>query len=147
MELMELMERGGTVPAVPHGGTQGLYRGPVPSSSADTGNHSTTGRSIKSRSIKTSRKATKPPADKRLSFQKHRPTRTAKPPEPWPPPAYALPSTDAAIEAGRQQQAELFPEPADDSRQGRLRRLIGDTSNQEGVSPYICRRKARRTVA
>lgn len=41
----------------------------------------------------------------------------------WPPKKLRLPDTIAAIEAGRQEQRELFDEQPDDSRQGRLARL------------------------
>jgi hypothetical protein len=54
----------------------------------------------------------------------------ARPSAPWPPPELTLPDTVEAIEAGRhgpQRQAELFgPEPLDQSRAARLRRLGGD---------------------
>jgi len=45
--------------------------------------------------------------------------------EPWPPLEYALPSTIEEIEAGRIEQRELFQKPPDDSRKGRMRRLLG----------------------
>jgi hypothetical protein len=44
----------------------------------------------------------------------------------WPPPGTGLPDSIAEIERGKQRQAELFPEPRDDTREGRLRRLTGD---------------------
>ncbi len=43
----------------------------------------------------------------------------------WPPREYALPATVEAIEAGRQSQGVLFIEAVDDSRTGRLARLMG----------------------
>ena len=41
----------------------------------------------------------------------------------WIPPELLLPDTIEAIEAGRIDQRELFPEQPDDTRAGRLRRL------------------------
>ena len=41
-------------------------------------------------------------------------------PEPWPPPEYALPADNAAIERGRPEGARI----EDHSREGRLRRLM-----------------------
>jgi hypothetical protein len=52
---------------------------------------------------------------------------TSKPkalPEPWPPPKLRLPATIAAIERGKIGQRQLFPERRDDSRAGRLARLL-----------------------
>jgi hypothetical protein len=45
--------------------------------------------------------------------------------ESWPPVEHALPSTFEAIEAGRIEQQGLFQEPPDDSRAGRLARILG----------------------
>jgi hypothetical protein len=53
-----------------------------------------------------------------------RSNRSERKPTPWPPKEYRLPSTIEAIEAGRpDRQQELFQEPVDDSRKGRLDRL------------------------
>ncbi len=61
-----------------------------------------------------------------------RPTTTAKArrpaPKPWPPKELALPDTIEAIVAGRANQQELLPDPIDDSREGRLTRLLGEPS-------------------
>ena len=46
--------------------------------------------------------------------------------EPWPPADLALPDTIEAIEAGRIAQGELFDEQPDDSRAGRLARILAD---------------------
>ena len=52
-------------------------------------------------------------------------------PEPWPPPHLALPDTIEAIERGRPEPPAV---PPDDSREGRLARLLGTpgivTANQ-----------------
>ena len=45
-------------------------------------------------------------------------------PEPWPPAAYALPDTTEAIERGRIVQGKLIAERLDDTRAGRLRRIL-----------------------
>jgi hypothetical protein len=50
-------------------------------------------------------------------------------PEPWPPADLALPSTIEGIEAGRQQREQPTEQP-DDSRVGRLARLLGDVPDQ-----------------
>ena len=50
-------------------------------------------------------------------------------PRSWPPTAFALPDSLAAIEAGRPEhrvQGELFPPEADDSRAARIRRVLAD---------------------
>jgi hypothetical protein len=89
--------QGRCVPGVPGGGTRGLYSSPVPPTT-DTLPPTRTRR----RTTSTRRKAGKP--------------------EPWPPADLALPDTLDAIEQGRGgDQAG----PADDSREGRLRRLAG----------------------
>ncbi len=46
------------------------------------------------------------------------------PPEPWPPAEYALPDSSEGIEAGRQGQRRLFVEAPDDSRAGRVARIL-----------------------
>jgi len=55
----------------------------------------------------------------------------------WPPAAYALPSTDEGIEAGRQEQRQLFA--PDDSRQGRIARLlrIGGVTTADAYLPPL----------
>jgi len=45
-------------------------------------------------------------------------------PEPWPPMEYRLPDTIARIEVGRPEQQQLMDEPVDDSRAGRLARIL-----------------------
>jgi hypothetical protein len=42
----------------------------------------------------------------------------------WIPPELRLPETDEAIEQGRQEQRQLFADVPDDSRAGRLQRLL-----------------------
>jgi hypothetical protein len=42
----------------------------------------------------------------------------------WPPSDLRLPDTVEAIEAGRADQQQLLPDPIDDSREGRLARLL-----------------------
>ena len=54
-------------------------------------------------------------------------------PAPWPPAVYALPDTIDAIEAGRGDgQQRLFPDQGDDTRQGRLARLMSITPIPQG---------------
>ena len=48
----------------------------------------------------------------------------SKTPEPWPPAEYALPDALDEIEQGRRIQQQLFDEPVDDSRAGRLARIL-----------------------
>jgi len=51
--------------------------------------------------------------------------RKKKPLDQWPPAELALPDTIEEIERGRRiEHQELFQEPPDDSREGRLRRLL-----------------------
>ncbi len=62
-------------------------------------------------------------------------------PAPWPPAEYRLPDDLDEIEAGRPpRQLPLLAEPADDSRQGRLARLLADvpgvaSADNLGVMP------------
>ena len=61
-----------------------------------------------------------------------------KTPEPWPPADLSLPSTIEAIEQGREQQRGLFDERSDDTRAGRLARLLtvpGMTTGDRLVPP------------
>lgn len=50
--------------------------------------------------------------------------RKSRTPEPWPPRDLALPDSIEAIEAGRVEQRRLFDEQPDDSRAGRLARIL-----------------------
>ena len=51
-------------------------------------------------------------------------------PEAWPPRDLALPDTIEGIEAGRRTQPELFPEPIDGSREGRMTRMLGPVTTK-----------------
>ena len=48
-----------------------------------------------------------------------------KPASSWFPPHALLPDSVEEIEQGKHRQAELFPEPLDHSKAGRLTRLLG----------------------
>jgi len=132
VQQVQPVQQNATVAAVAGGATGGLYSRPCSTGAP----HHTGGRPIKAGCC-TSTSTVKPkrqgkrkakPADKRFSFEKHRPTRKATP-APWPPAALALPATIEAIEAGR-------PEPptvaVDDSQAGRLARL---SETVPGVKP------------
>jgi len=54
----------------------------------------------------------------------HRTTAPLHRTAPWPPAEYALPDALDEIEQGQRTQRELFPEQADDTRAGRLARIL-----------------------
>ena len=64
-----------------------------------------------------------------------RPTRRRATAEPWPPAEYRLPDTIEEIERGRIVQGGLFPEPVDDTRNGRTQRLLGQGGLETGHTP------------
>lgn len=49
-------------------------------------------------------------------------------PEPWPPAEFALPNSISEIESGRLTQRQLFPQVPDDGRDGRLTRLMPNST-------------------
>lgn len=59
--------------------------------------------------------------------------RRSKLTDPWPPIEFSLPNLDRLEEISRGEhveQPEMFVEPIDDSREGRLRRILGSVQGE-----------------
>lgn len=67
-------------------------------------------------------------------------TRTNERPGDWIPPYAQLPDSVEEIEAGKQRQAELFPECRDNTQAGRVARLLGTVP---GIRTAATARKAQ----